>query len=207
MIKAGRFGWMLLACIAMIMQATMAFSATLPERLSTTLERYAGLRGFSCAFSQNLEFHDGQVQTYEGDLAVLPPKRFRWRYRLPYEQEFVGDGQRLWHYEPDLMQVRVLYDLEMVDPVVMRLLAGRVALGDIHLLEADEDLRRYHIRIGEGTDVWLGLENGNEIAYIESLDILGNRNRMNFIHWQFSPPAEEMFVFLLPDGVDVVEEQ
>jgi len=199
--------WIWLSCAALMFHVAAIHAEELPERLAATLEHYAGLNGFSCEFSQSLKFHDGMTQAYEGDLAVLPPKRFRWRYRLPYEQEFVGDGQRLWHYEPDLMQVRVLYDLEMVDPVVMRLLAGRVALGDIHLLEADEDLRRYHIRIGEGTDVWLGLENGNEIAYIESLDILGNRNRMNFIHWQFSPPAEEMFVFLLPDGVDVVEEQ
>jgi len=206
-IKAGRFGWMLLACIAMIMQATMAFSATLPERLSTTLERYAGLRGFSCAFSQNLEFHDGQVQTYEGDLAVLPPKRFRWRYHLPYAQEFVGDGTRLWYYEPDLMQVRVLYDLEMVDPVVMQLLAGRVAVGDVRMLESDEAAGRYQIQVGEGADVWLGLADGGLIAYIETIDILGNRNRMNFSQWQFDPPAEGLFVFKVPDGVDIVEER
>ncbi|MDX8410318.1 MAG: outer-membrane lipoprotein carrier protein LolA [Mariprofundaceae bacterium] len=211
MIRHGR-QWLWFMCAAVLIYAitvhvAAAHAEELPEQLSATLERYASLGGFSCEFSQSLEFHDGLTQTYEGDLAVLPPKRFRWRYHLPYEQEFIGDGKRLWHYEPDLMQVRVLYDLEMVDPVVMRLLAGRVAVSDIRLIEADVDSERYHIRIGDdGADVWLGLADDGLIAYVETIDILSNRNRMHFNHWQFSPPAEALFVFKLPDGVDVVEE-
>jgi len=198
--------WIWLSCVALMFHVAAIHAEELPERLAATLERYAGLDGFSCEFSQSLKFHDGMTQAYEGDLAVLPPKRFRWRYRLPYEQEFVGDGRRLWHYESDLMQVRVLYDLEMVDPVVMQLLAGRVAVSDIQLIEADDTAQRYHIRVGESVDVWLGLAEGGLIAYIETVDMLGNRNHMRFNHWQFSPPAEELFVFKLPDGVDVVEE-
>lgn len=204
---AHRSAW-LAALLLAVQVAPAAQAAALPERLSAAIRFYAGLEGFSCAFSQALLFHDGQAQHYEGDLAVLPPKRFRWRYRQPYVQEFIGDGTRLWHYEPDLMQVRVLYDLDMVDPVVMRLLAGRVQLDEIRLVEAEEAERRYHILINEGTGVWLGLgESDDKLAYIETVDILGNRNRMSFSAWKFGAPPADTFVFEVPDGVDVVEER
>jgi len=185
----------------------MVIAAPLPVDLAQTLEQLAGAHGFSSQFKQTIRFSDGTMQVYKGELAVLPPGRFRWHYTKPYEQLFVSDGSRIWHYEPDLMQVQILKRVQSVDSAVMRLLDGSLGLHDVHLLEmvneADSAMRRYHVRIGEKKDVWLGVA-GHHLAYVESVDVLGNHNRIRLLHITKHPPTSAEFVFRIPDGVDVL---
>ncbi len=180
-----------------------AMAAGLPPELADALNRLAGAKGFSCQFEQTIFFSDGSRQRYQGTLAVLPPGRFRWRYSRPYVQLFVSDGSRIWHYEPDLMQVTVLTRMQGVDPAIMRLLDGRIGLHDVILLAADAVSHRYHVRIGVETKVWLGISE-HQLAYVESVDALGNRNRIRLLRLSFRPPAVSVFSFKAPPGVDVV---
>jgi len=178
-----------------------------PADLAEALIRLSRAHGFSAQFEQTIRFADGTMQAYKGDLAVLQPGRFRWRYTAPYEQLFVSDGHVIWHYEPDLMQVEIMKRVQGVDPAVMRLLDGSLGLGNIALLgkgnEANTGMRRYHVRIGAKTKVWLGLS-GKHLTYVESVDALGNHNRIRLLHVIAHPPAQTEFVFRIPDGVDVL---
>ncbi len=188
--------------IAMLLAAAVSASASsLPPELAKALQRLAGIGGFSCRFEQRIRFHDGGEQVYRGSLAVQRPGRFRWRYDDPYVQVFIGDGRRIWHYEPDLEQVTVLSRMQGVDAVVMRLLDGRLRMGDIRLLAVDG--HRYRVRLAGRRGVWLGIENGR-LAVLESLDTLGNRNRIRLLSLSFRPPPPATFVFTPPPGVDVV---
>jgi len=185
----------------------LATAAPLPEDLARTLNQLADAHGFSSQFEQTIRFSDGGMQAYKGELAVLQPGRFRWRYTKPYEQLFVSDGSRIWHYEPDLMQVQILGTMQGVDPAVIRLLDGRLSLRDVALLEtvneANGTMRRYYVRIGAKTKVWMGLA-GHHLAYVESVDALGNHNRIRLLHMTAHPPAPETFTFAIPAGVDVL---
>jgi len=185
----------------------MATAAPLPDDLARTLKQLADAHGFSSQFKQTIRFSDGTMQTYQGELAVLQPGRFRWNYTKPYEQLYVSDGHVIWHYEPDLMQVQILKRVQGVDPAVMRLLDGSLGFGNVILLEdgneANRTMHRYHVRIGAKTEVWLGLA-GHRLAYVESVDALGNHNRIRLVHMTVHPPAAAMFVFRIPDGVDVL---
>lgn len=195
----------LLLVMLMVLSATGVQAAALPEPLQHSLERFSAINGFSCTFEQLLLFADGSEQAYSGTLAVSRPMRFRWHYTAPYEQLFVSDGSRIWHYEPDLMQVRILRDIEEVDPVIMRLLDGSIGLEDIVLIKADAGRHRYHVRIGAGRMVWLELTAEGRLSIVESVDVLGNRNRIRLSGVSERPPAASEFTFSAPAGVDVVD--
>ncbi len=175
----------------------------MPAELSRVLHALKNAPGFSAGFTQSLIFSDGSEQHYQGELDVLPPGKFRWRYTKPYEQLFVSDGVNIWHYEPDLMQASVLRGMRNVNPAVMQLLSGRLGLSDIHLLKAYPAQHRYDVRLGADTQVWLGLHDGH-LAYIEDKDVLGNINRISLTHMRLKAPNVNMFYFVPPKGVDVV---
>jgi len=185
----------------------LTMAAVLPPELARALTQLTGAHGFSGQFKQTIRFSDGTMQVYQGDMAVLQPGRFRWHYTQPYEQLYVSDGHVIWHYEPDLMQVQILKRVQGVDPVVMRLLDGSMGLGRVVLLKngnaVDGSMRRYHVRIGTKKKVWLGVA-GHHLAYVESVDALGNHNRIRLLHIIRHPPAAKTFVFRIPDGVDVL---
>lgn len=178
-------------------------SLPLPEELSSVLRNLKDAPGFSASFNQLLSFSDGSQQQYHGELDVLPPNRFRWRYVEPFEQLFISDGSSILHYEPDLMQVSVLKEMRDVDPAVMQLLGGRLGLSDVHLLEAQAFKHRYHVRLAAETKVWLGVRAGR-LDYIEGLDALGNTNRIRLLNVLLHAPDAGRFEFVPPAGVDVV---
>jgi len=191
---------------AVLVAPVIASAAALPDVLRQSLEQLARTGGFTCAFEQQLLFADGTRQMYSGTLAVRRPMRFRWHYTAPYEQLYVSDGVRIWHYEPDLMQVRILRQLDEIDPVVMRLLDGSVSFDDVKLVEVDEKQRRYQVRIGAVNGIWLELGAHGRLSTIESVDTLGNRNRIRLLNIRAVRPPERVFTFTIPAGVDVVEE-
>ncbi len=59
-------------------------------------------------FEQTLRTHEGEIlQQTEGRFYLNRPNRFRWHYRMPYEQIIVADGERIWIYDVELAQVTV----------------------------------------------------------------------------------------------------
>ncbi len=174
-----------------------------------SIKRMSKLPGFSCRFDQLMVFSDGGGQHYAGDLAILKPKRFRWHYDQPYAQLYLGDGQSIWHYEPDLMQAERLNNLEAVDPAVMRLLNGQIKLSEIKVLKREYDknldIRRFQVSIEKSPKVWLGFSKYADLVYIEREDMLGNRNRMRLSKCSYIAPAANLFSFTPPADVDVLD--
>ncbi|MFQ5582311.1 MAG: outer membrane lipoprotein carrier protein LolA [Mariprofundaceae bacterium] len=198
--------------IVMFMADAPAIGADTPDTpalLAKSLEQLSALQGFSCDFEQTLSFSDGSEQHYAGTLDVLRPRRFRWHYKLPYEQLYISDGDIIWHYEPDLLQAEVLEGLDAVDPVVMKLLDGRIGGRDVLLLAQEQpqeepQITRYQVQIGEGPAMWLGIRSDARLAYIESLDVMDNRNRITLNRFSHVAPQSELFRFTPPEGVDVI---
>ena len=177
--------------------------------LGIALVKMSSLQGFSAGFEQVLTYAEGGKRVYQGDLSVLRPGKFRWHYVKPYEQLYVSNGDGIWLYEPDLLQAQRLQDLGDVDPIVMQLLDGRVSLDDVQVLQHesfDDGLSSWHVRIGkkeQQVEVWLGVK-AQQLIWIESRDMLSNRNRLHLQHMKQTPPAVEIFEFKAPEGVDVI---
>jgi outer membrane lipoprotein carrier protein len=192
----------------LFLMPALAIAAALPSPLAHGIARLDALKGFSCDFEQTLSYADGSQRHYTGMLEVRRPGRFRWQYLQPYAQLYVSDGQGIWHYEPDLMQAEHMQSLDAVDPTAMRLLDGRIHAAQIRLL-ADESgahasIRRYRIRIAKGPQLWLGLKPDGALVYVESVDALGNRNRITLGSFSAIAPSAEVFRFTPPAGVDIV---
>ena len=177
-------------------------------KLEQALSKLTKSGGFSCQFRQVVYFAEGGEQHYTGKLAIKRPGRFLWQYSTPYEQLYISSGDLIWHYEADLMQAERMRSLDMVDPVAMKLLDGRIGIKDIKLL-ATEKLRfggvSYRIQIGQGPELLLAFSVADDLRWLESEDMLGNRNRMILSSVNREIPSEASFQFVPPQGVEVID--
>ena len=55
-------------------------------------------------FSQTVTSPQGKKKQSRGSFEFERPNRFRFVYEKPYAQTVVGDGTRVWLYDPDLNQ-------------------------------------------------------------------------------------------------------
>src|SRR4051812_19451719 len=55
-------------------------------------------------FTQTVTAPDGKQKKSDGSFAFSRPNRFRFVYEKPYAQTVVGDGSKVWIFDPDLNQ-------------------------------------------------------------------------------------------------------
>ncbi len=60
----------------------------------------------------------------QGTMAISRPGKFRWSITKPYTQLIVGDGSRIWLYDPELKQVIVRPSQKALGGTPAALLAG-----------------------------------------------------------------------------------
>jgi len=198
----------MLALLLMSQSLPAATTVQPDAAFSKALQRLAATEGFSCRFRQVVYFAEGGQKVYTGTLAIRRPGLFRWQYVTPYEQLYVSDGGVIWHYEADLMQAEKMQMLDAVDPAAMKLLDGRVGVADIKLLAIDREKggsKSYRIRIADGPELSLAFRESGELYWLESKDMLGNRNRMILTDVDRRLPEAGQFHFVPPEGVDVVD--
>lgn len=174
----------------------------------------AGAKTAEADFTQTVTDKSGRVtQEASGTMAFARPGRFRWDYRVPYEQVIVGDGTKLSLYDADLEQVTVKPLGEVIAGTPAALLAGDDAI------EKYFDLRNAGARDGlewlEATPksrdttferIRMGFR-GDVLVEMELLDFFGQRTTLKlarFVRNPAIPPAR--FTFTPPKGADVIGE-
>jgi outer membrane lipoprotein carrier protein len=154
-----------------------------------------------------------KVQEVSGTMQLLRPGKFRWDYRQPYQQEIVGDGTRIWLYDPELNQVTVRNMSQALGSSPAALLAGSKEVeknfnlqelepeGGLEWIAAtpkDTDSGFDQVRLGFGK---LGLER------MELLDSYGNLTKIRFSSMEINPRlGQQIFMFTPPADADVVGE-
>ena len=153
------------------------------------------------------------VERASGTFAFQRPGKFRWTYAKPHEQLLVGDGQKLWIYDPDLKQVTVKRIDQAISSTPAALLAGR-----------DDITALFTLRDGGSADglawveasprsadtgfdrVRLGMQ-GHSLAAMELQDSLGGRTVLRFSGMKSNVVlAPATFQFKPPAGADVLED-
>jgi len=180
------------------------------ERLDGFL---AGLDTFQARFRQVLIDEESKpVEESEGVVYLQRPDRFRWDYTSPYPQVIVADGARVWMYEPELEQVTVRPQdnligatpaalLSTTEPVDRRFAVSDQGQGeDGHgwmLLEPrDADASFVAIRLGFS---------GESLRVMELRDSFGQTTRLEFSDLQRNPGLDAgLFTFSPPAGTDVI---
>ena len=177
-----------------------------------------GLKAFSASFEQNV--YDGlgnNEETSSGNLHLSQPNLLRWEYVTPFPQIIVADGERVWNYDVELEQITVQAqdDAQSQSPLtlltrpkdlyksfVLRALENRDGLAWLEMLphaESENDSNNDFARI------LLGLRN-NQLRVMSLEDNLGQRTEITFTRGQRNLESDgQLFVFLPPPGVDVLE--
>ena len=151
------------------------------------------------------------VQESSGDLRFSRPGKFKWHYFEPYEQLLVGDGDFLWVYDLDLMQVtRVSLD-QALGSSPAALLYGSEDIDSYFGLEAlssDGSLLRVRVIPYEESGLFERIEIGLTASIVRNMtlyDYFGQKTVIEF--GQFSIPSnfnDDEFEFEVPDNVNLV---
>lgn len=155
----------------------------------------------------------GAQQESSGRMELQRPGKFRWEYDRPYQQLIVGDGVKLWLYDPDLKQVTVKKLDLAIGGSPAALLAGQ---GDIEKHFNLKDLGKHGghdwleatPRDKESTfeSVRMGF-NGETLEIMELRDHFGQTTLIRFTNLERNPKlSAEAFRFTPPKGADVIGE-
>lgn len=160
-------------------------------------------------------------QQSTGVMMFSRPGKFRWQIERPYSQLLVGDGGKVWIYDPDLRQVTVKKMGAALgsSPVALLVGEGDVKSGGKGVLEKNFTLRETGER--EGLE-WLeaipktpdsGFEklhlgfSGSDLKSMELFDNFGQVTTLYFSQVERNPQlSSSLFRFVPPAGVDVLGE-
>ena len=197
------------ACAATALAAVACAQAAATDDLR---EFARTVKSGRCTFTQTVTAPDGRQKTSSGSFAFARPGRFRFVYEKPFAQTIVGDGTKVWIYDPDLNQVSVrkLGDALGTTPAALLVsanidqafpLADQPAAGGLQWVQATP-------RQAEGTirTLKVGFRD-HALAALEIADSFGQRSRIVFDGLQpnAAVPAAE-FEFTPPKGADVAEQ-
>lgn len=196
--------------------AALALCAVALAAQAATLERlHAFVRDTQTArarFTQTVIDKNGRVvQQASGEFAIARPGRFRWSVDKPYQQLLVGDGERVWIYDPDLNQVVKRRNDQALGSTPAALLAGRDDVEgafEWRELPPQNGLdwlgARPKDKEATFTDIRLGFD-ATGLAALEIADNFGQHTRIVFSGLERNPKlGTDLFKFSPPKGADVV---
>ncbi|HZZ92754.1 MAG TPA: outer membrane lipoprotein chaperone LolA [Usitatibacter sp.] len=165
-------------------------------------------------FEQQVMDREGKVvERGSGSFVFARPGKFRWTYDKPHPQLLVGDGTKLWIYDPELQQVTIKRMDKAISSTPAALLAGReditslFSLRDAGTANGLEWVEATPKTPDTGFDrVRLGL-NGKTLAAMELFDQLGGHSSLRFTELHANAPVPpDAFRFVPPKGADVIED-
>ncbi len=162
-------------------------------------------------FQQTLRTHDGEVLQQAGGKFYLDrPGKFRWDYKLPYEQKIVSDGERVWIYDVDLQQVTVQRQDVSLPSSPMALLQDSSKLYEsFNVVPMDEHEGVYRLKLESKTsasdfvEIVVGLDK-NGLQFMQLHDQFEQVTDIVFSDIETNSELDkELFIFVAPEGVDV----
>lgn len=149
----------------------------------------------------------------QGSMAISRPGKFRWAISKPYTQLMVGDGSRIWLYDPELKQVIVRPSDKTLGGSPAALLAGDNEVEQRFMLKADGEHGSAQWVIAEPKQndtgfvrIRIGLA-GNELKGMILEDSFGQTTTLVFsnVVRNGDVPASQ-FRFSPPAGADILKQ-
>jgi outer membrane lipoprotein carrier protein len=203
--------WRIVAAIFVALSFACPAAASGVDQLKAFL---GGAKTGQTTFRQVVSGKAGRVpQESSGTFAFARPGKFRWTYEKPHAQIIVGDGAKLWIYDPDLNQVVVRKLDQALGATPAALLAGDDSLekdfelrdrgksGDVEFVDAKP-------RTADSgfASVRIGLKD-NLPRTMELHDSFGQVTQLSFGAFDRNATVEaSLFRFVPPPGADVVGE-
>lgn len=191
--------------------AAQTASAGAVDKLHRFLESTKTVRA---DFAQIVVAKNGRKpQQSTGVMMFSRPGKFRWQIEKPYSQLLVGDGEKIWIYDPDLRQVTAKKVGNALGGTPAALLAGdntlekNFALSELGEREGMEWLEATPKTQDSGFEkIRLGFA-GNDLKAMELFDNFGQTTSLLFSRLERNPAlAASLFRFTPPAGADVIGE-
>ncbi|GAB4361207.1 MAG: outer membrane lipoprotein chaperone LolA [Gammaproteobacteria bacterium] len=191
---------------------SLGFAAEEEGVLNALRELVERTESLQAEFEQTVEgSKSSQVLKSSGRLVLQRPGRFRWDYEIPYPQQIVADGERIWIYDTELEQVTVRPLEEALGSAPSLLLSGGIELDksfDYRALPAQGETEWVELVPKEPDSnfekIRLGFIKG-VLRSMELEDSFGQITRFRFSSVELNPPVNtRMFRFVPPAGVDVI---
>ncbi len=164
------------------------------------------------SFTQVVTDRNGRTKSEaSGEFAISRPGKFRWSVAKPYQQLLVGDGERVWIYDPDLNQVVKRRADRALGTTPAALLAGKEEVErafDWQDLPAADGLdwlsAKPKDKESSFTEIRLGFD-ASGLAALDIYDNFGQRTRVKLANLERNPKlSPDLFRFTPPKGADVV---
>ena len=160
-------------------------------------------------FTQTVTSPDGKrTKTSSGTFEFQRPDRFRFAYQKPFEQLIVGDGAKVWMFDPDLQQASSRKMDKALGATPAALLAGNNMERDFTLKAEGADTVLATPKQADGTLQSLRIHfKGKALSSVEIVDGFGQKSLLSFgaINANTTIPPER-FRFTPPAGVDVIQQ-
>ena len=190
---------------------SLSANATGLERIK---EYFQNIQSASADFHQVVTDKQGhKTQDVTGVMQLQKPNKFRWDYNKPFVQQIIGDGEKIWLFDPELNQVTVRSFTKAAGSSPAALLAGGKEMERSFVIK--DASRKGALewvlavpKIGEtGFErLFLGFK-GDALMEMELHDSFGNRTAIQFINVVRNPKlSADLFKFTPPRDADVLGE-
>ena len=202
----------LFATIGILFLSVMAAHAGSLDQLKTFLTDAKTLKA---NFEQTVSDGSGKIiQRSTGSMEFARPGKFRWEYQKPYQQLVVGDGEKLWLFDPDLNQATVRKLDKAIGSSPAALLAGDTEIDNNFKLKdagAQNNLNWVLAtpKSTESTFEWVRMGFGDSgLSVLELKDNFGQTTVIKLTNVQLNGklPTTD-FSFTPPKGADVISDQ
>lgn len=202
---------LLLTVLSFTSVAAMADDEVAVQRLTELLNQ---AQTITARFSQlTLDGSGTQLQETAGQLVLKRPGLFRWHTDAPMEQLLVSNGEKVWLYDPDLLQVTIQALDQRLTHTPALLLSG-----DVSKIRENFDIS--HKEGGNVVDFILKPKSkdtlfdslrlsfrNNVLNDMQLIDSIGQRTNILFLNVKMNEPQDDaQFTFDVPAGADVIQE-
>ena len=197
----------------LVITALLLGAAAHADSVDTLREFVRDAKSGRASFTQTVTSPDGaKKKTSSGSFEFIRPDRFRFSYSKPFEQLIVGDGHKVWLFDPDLNQVSVRKASQALGATPAALLAGDSLERDFTLQAVgDKDGLAWAQATPKAKDgpfqfMRVGFR-GKELAAVEIVDSFGQRSFLQFSNVASNVPLPpDRFKFTPPAGAEVLEQ-
>lgn len=170
-------------------------------------------RSLKADFSQSASGGAAFGGKSQGSMVISRPGKFRWSISKPYTQLMVGDGSRIWLYDPELKQVIVRPSQKALGGTPAALLAGDNDAEQRFNFKADGEHAGAEWVIAEPKQgdtgfvrIRIGLA-GNELKGMVLEDSFGQTTTLVFTNVvRNGEVSANLFRFSPPAGADVLKQ-
>ena len=166
----------------------------------------------SAQFNQNLVDQYGYLlQKSTGSLNMQRPGKFRWDYILPYPQNIISNGEKIWMYDSELEQVNVRPYNQVLASSPINLLDKKQKLNiEFNLESMPESEGQIWLKLipknkdNDFQEMQVGIKDG-KIKTMRFLDAFQQQTEISFSQLVVNPAFNHQhFEFTIPKGADVM---